>query len=346
MRKIIKYLQLKARNIKIYLSVFRKKQKYYRVSFFKKIKMKIKGFKPDHYIQYDFKNNNPKHYLNETDRWKTRRVNGSLNIIFDDKLIFYNIFSNHLDIPKNLSWIKNQVINNFKGEKLKVEGLVELLKLNQSVIIKPNRGAGGKGVFLVKYVNDNFVNSNNKEISYDELYKNVIKLDDYIITPLVEQADYANKLYDKTTNTIRIITIFDDNKVEVPLAVHRIGTKESIPADNAARGGLFSFVNIETGELSYALNYSTNKPIDYHPDSNTKITGTIIPGWKKLKDEVTSIHYKFPYIPFMAWDIVITKQGWTVLEINASTDLEMFQMFKPQKHTKLGNFYRKMKVIK
>src|SRR5690554_4476460 len=140
MRKIVKFIKLKYKNFRLRLVVCKIKPKYYKISFFKKLKMRLKGFMPDNYYQYDFKNNNPKDYLTEVDRLKTRRVNGDYNVLLDDKLVFYDLFHKYFNIPKNLAWINNGVINNLRGNIIRQNDLRELIKDNKKVIIKPNRG--------------------------------------------------------------------------------------------------------------------------------------------------------------------------------------------------------------
>lgn len=260
--------------------------------------------------------------------------------MFDDKLVFYDLFNKDFCIPKNLAWINNGVINNLKGDILNPDQLTSLIKDNKKVIVKPNRGGGGHGVILLLFLDEDFVLLNYEKTSYLDLYNKLLKLSDYIITPFVEQADYAKNLYNKTTNTIRLISIYDKNKASIVYAIHRIGTKESIPVDNAAKGGLFSKIDLESGKLSFALSYSNLKAIEYHPDNNSRIEGTKVPFWEELKKDIIKIHEKYAYIPFLAWDIVITKNSWAAIEVNASSDLEFFQMFEPMKNHELGKFYK------
>lgn len=340
MRKIVKFIKLKYKNFRLRLVVCKIKPKYYKISFFNKLKMRLKGFMPDNYYQYDFKNNNPKDYLTEVDRLKTRRVNGDYNVLLDDKLVFYDLFHKYFNIPKNLAWINNGVINNLRGNIIRQNDLRELIKDNKKVIIKPNRGGGGFGVVLVSFQDNDFALLNNETISWLDLYNQILTFNDYIITPLVEQADYSKKLYENTTNTIRLISIYDKNKASIVYAIHRIGTKETIPVDNASKGGIFSKIDLQSGKLTYALSYSNTTPIKYHPDSNTLIEGVKVPFWDELKKDVIKLHEKFSYIPFLGWDIVITKDSWAVIEINASTDLIFFQMFEPMKNHDLGKFYK------
>lgn len=67
---------------------------------------------------------------------------------------------------------------------------------------------------------------------------------------------------------------------------------------------------------------------------------------EKIKKEIINVANKFPYLNFIAWDVVVTDNGLYVLEANASSSLELFQIFKPLKNTELWEFYKYYNIIK
>ena len=348
MKRLIKWFILKLKNTRLRLSVFRTKPEHYKVSIFKRIKMKLKGFTPDNYHQYNFKENNPKDYLTEIDRWKTRRVNGNYNILLDDILAFYHLFKDHVRVPKIYGWIKNRKIYDIdNGKLLSDQNLINIIKNENKLILKPNYGGGGKGVYVIERLNDDIIIINEEEVTIENISNELLKLDNYTISEFINPKEVVNNIYNKTINTIRVITIINkEGEVEIPNAIQRFGTNESIPVDNAASGGIFSKVNILTGELSEAKSYRTTKTFKTHPDSKKPIKGEFVGNWNNIKKEVKKVASKFPYISFMAWDIVPIDESFYVLEINASTAFTLIQMFEPLKHTKLANFYRQSGVIK
>ena len=76
------------------------------------------------------------------------------------------------------------------------------------------------------------------------------------------------------------------------------------------------------------------------------IEGQKVPKWEELKEMCISVASKFSYIPYMAWDIVITENGFKVIEINASTDLTLVQMWDGKRNSELGKFFKTEKIIK
>lgn len=341
MKRLLKWIILKLNNLRIRFSVFRKKPEYFKVSFLKSMKMRLKGFTPDHYYLYDFKHNNPKDYLTEVDRWKTRRVNDKYNVLLDDSLAFYHLFKSHVKTPKIFGWInKGKIYDIDFGKILNLDDLFQIIKENKKLIFKPNSSGGGSGVFVLEYITEDAFLYSNLKINKENLEKKIIKLNNYIISEYLDPKVYSNQIYDKNINTIRIVTIInEDGKAIIPVAMHRFGTEETIPVDNVCSGGIFSMINLETGIMSEAKSYRTPTIFTKHPNSNKEIKGQKIENWDKLKNEVKEIASKFPFISFMAWDIVPYQDTFYVLEINASTGLTFIQMFEPLKNTELGKFY-------
>ena len=54
---------------------------------------------------------------------------------------------------------------------------------------------------------------------------------------------------------------------------------------------------------------------------------------------------KLPYINFIAWDVLLTKDGITIIEANSSSGINIVQMWEGQRNKELGNFYRAHKII-
>lgn len=322
-----------------------KSKNSFNVSMLKSVKMKLTGFTIDQYTLYNFKRNDSQNYITELERWKSREINGDYAIVLDDKLLFYEIFNEYLSIPKNLFWVKNNKLLNLKGGNLSDKELEILIKKYKDIFVKPVNSGGGIGVFKVSYEDGYFIDS--ESVSFEHVVKFIKTQDNVVGSPGISQHDYSKNIYPQSINTLRILTLYDTmtNTVSIPEAIHRFGNSKTGPVDNASRGGLFSVINVNTGVLTESKNYENEIYVE-HPDTNIKIKGTKIPGWLQVKEEVINFSEKFPYIPFMAWDIVITKDGFEVIEINASTDITFFQMWEGKRNSELGKFYKSKGVTK
>ena len=62
--------------------------------------------------------------------------------------------------------------------------------------------------------------------------------DDWFICESMKQHRYSDQIYDKTVNTIRMITLRDvhTHQFKIFFAVQRIGTEATIPVDNGSQG--------------------------------------------------------------------------------------------------------------
>lgn len=321
--------------------------KYKNVSLKNRLKMYANGFTSDEYVDYNFEKNNMKEYITEVERWKSREINGNYNIVLDDKRLFYEVFSKYIRIPKTLFYITNGRLTSYEGDGvLSYNKVIELLEMYRGFVLRPIRDGGGRGIKIIKKIgNDIFLN----EQKCDEgTFKCILQnQQDAVISEYIFQHKYSNEIFDKSVNTIRIITIQeDDGQVKIPIALHRFGTIESVPVDNACSGGIFSMIDLESGVIGKAKSYRTKDTYIYHPNSKSKIEGVTIPRWTEIKEKVTSVANKFPYIKFIAWDIALTDNDIIAIEGNASSDLAFYQMFKPLKNSELGSFYKKYNIIK
>lgn len=206
---------------------------------------------------------------------------------------------------------------------------------------------GGRGVYLIREEKERLY-LNEVEITKRELFDELKNSDDYMITEYVDQHDYSKKIFDKSVNTIRVVTTIntENGRATVLRAVHRIGKNSTIPVDNADKGALISKINIDTGIMGKAKTFYSTDLFCMHPDTGEQIEGIKIPHWDEVKRKVTNVAEKFPYIYFIAWDIVVTEESFMVIEINASSGLNIFQMWQGERNTELGNFYRKHNIIK
>ena len=66
-----------------------------------------------------------------------------------------------------------------------------------------------------------------------------------------------------------------------------------------------------------------------HPESGQPIAGIQVPNWTRLCSEVLRLAKLLSAIPYIGWDIVVTEEGYFVLEGNTRTDVNVYQIHKP-----------------
>ena len=301
------------------------------------------GFMPDQVALYSLTRKNKKEYLSEFDWYKSRYINEPYNFILNNKIVCVDLLNQYINVPKTLC-IKKR--NELYG-CLDYESVVELLKKEKKLYIKPINIGKGSGVNRFSYDNER-IYIDFKEVSKEDFISFLKGRDNWFISECIEQNKTLNQIYDKTSNTIRLITIRNPKtkKCEVLFAVQRIGTKETIPVDNGSRGGLVAKIDIETGVLSSAKSIQRNVDFSHHPDSNNPIEGVKIENWEDVKNTFTNLMNKFPYLYFVAWDVLLTKNGPVVIEANTSSGVNIIQVWGGQRNKELGEFYRHHKIIK
>jgi hypothetical protein len=125
----------------------------------------------------------------------------------------------------------------------------------------------------------------------------------------------------------------ETGKPFVAAAAHRIGNEMSFPVDNCAMGGFTAAIDVETGIMGKAIRTKVkSRNLEWfsnHPDSGTQIEGFQIPNWANIRDKVLDIASNISFVPYIGWDIVLTPDGFTIIEGNDGPDLKLHQVHKP-----------------
>ena len=318
------------------------------LNIFTRVKYALLGFSKVDYFFYDLKHNDYHNYISHRERLRLESVNDRFGYILGEKVLFERIFGQFINVPKVICFVK-------KGEMLSLEKnivqewnvIVDMLKSGIHLIAKPTRSLGGGHGVNVFFFNGEAFELNGKVIDEEKLHSFILTLNEYLITEFILQNDFENSIYPYTTNTIRVITVMENNRAKTVFASHRFGTHESIPVDNACNGGIFANIDLSTGEMGSCHCY--NYPLEeyaVHPDTESKIKGVVIPNFGRLKTELENAHNCFPYFKFFAWDVISGIDGkYYICEINKGSDLRPWQMNKALRKAPLGQWMRKENLL-
>lgn len=315
-----------------------------------KIKMWNKGFLGEAHTLYNLGSNDSSNYLSDKQRIKSNYINGKYAFILNNKIVFEKMYKDLLAIPETSALIMQGKIIAVNNTINDIDSLIEYLKNYNKVVIKPISGGGGFGVRIIKLENGN-IYSNNKLISKNELSEDIKKMDDYFISEFIKQGDFASSFNPETLNSMRIITMIDPetNKAFIPIAVQRIGTNESAPADNWTQGGISAEIDVETGVLSKGATYPSGSRLSWnklHPDTDAEIEGVSIPDWNEIKEIIINTANTYPYMKYIGWDVVHTDEGIMVIEANNCTDVNLLQIHRPLlEDERMKTFYKYYNVI-
>lgn len=219
------------------------------------------------------------------------------------------------------------------------------------VVLKWTKGGGGENVYICS-VEGGTYHVNGEPKSRAEFDAFVSTLDEYLVCEFVEQNAFGRSLYPETTNTLRILTMYDDaGEPFVPIAIYRMGTDRSAPMDNFSKGGLNAEIDVETGTLGRAVQLPRSTELVWHtehPDTGAQIAGVEMPGWETIYERILEIAAANEHVPYVGWDVVPTDEtgGFTIIEGNSYPGTKSLQVHRPLLNDeRVRTFYARHGVI-
>ena len=346
-----KYLVKKYRNYKEWKRIVWNAKCVYKIPFLERVKYALKGFSADEAYFYNFKDNDYREYISEYERLRSREINGPYKFILDDKLIFEEVVGKYVRVPMNYACILDGVLYGLHDNGMNNDNVIDYLRKYRTTVLKWNGRGGGEGTYVISFDDVGFsVNGVNKDV--EEVKDLFNRRGDAILCEYMTQSEFSSSLYPYTTNTIRIVCAKKKGERDAKFikAIQRVGCQESIPVDNVSMGGLTLDINKSTGELGvgiakYGRPDRVMVPFRNHPDSGGAFVGKAIPDWENIVQEVVALTNKLPFLNYVAWDILLTDDGFCVIEGNSSSGCGIFQMEKGVRNSELGDIYRSYKII-
>jgi hypothetical protein len=314
------------------------------------------GFLSESLIIYQMDRENFTDFLSDyARRVKTPDINGVHKSILENKIIFGRFFrSDVIQTPRVFFWLNGSTMFSIYGDNSTTVDAMEILKLCRDegrLIIKPVGGGGGGDVFLLETEDENQIIINLVKTSFTDFEKFLKSQTNSIVTEFVEQHSYAENVFPLTSNTVRMVTMwdYDAGRPFVATAVHRFGRTTSIPVDNWSRGGLSAAIELDLGRLGKGAVRPSHGQVEWysaHPDTGQQIEGLKVPGWETVCDQILRASTLLPFVPYIGWDIVVTESGFTVLEGNNYSDVNLLQVHGPLlRQSRVKKFYEYHGVI-
>ena len=322
---------------------------HFGVGFFSRIRWAVcGGYMVDQVHLYRLNEGTRSQYLSEFDWYRSRVINTPYDTMLNNKVLCTQMLEAYADVPTVLYFTeKGHIVRaqNAHGYAT-VDEVLGAIREEGKVFTKPVSSGKGKGVHLLGFENGAW-SIDLAPVDEGEI-RVLLEGDDWHICRYAEQGSFLKGIFPDASNTVRAITMRDPKTGDYKLffAVLRIGTRSTIPVDNGSKGGLVAKVDLETGELSEARSIQADVHMDVHPDTGAAIKGAVIPNWGKVKTDLVELAAHFPFMEFVAWDILLTDEGFTVIEANASSGVNIIQIWGGQRQGELGDFYRAHGVIK
>lgn len=250
-----------------------------------------------------------------------------------DKILFSKTMEGSVRIPKTVFYIRDGKIND--QYHISIERIKEIVGLRKSFILKDSFGQeAGKigvesdGVILIKF-DEKKIYINNKEKNEAYFSDLLFSKKEWIAQELIIQAKDISVLNQSSVNTIRLLSVISNGKIEICKAVMKVGASGEI-VDNFWTGGILINIDVETGcftdqylyETSLRDRQETNKLID-------SVKGKRVKNWSDVINQASNAHQLVPKIKSIGWDVAITEEGACIIEGNDNWDVVMFQAFEP-----------------
>ena len=187
----------------------------------------------------------------------------------------------------------------------KLEAYHILKKQNSKLVIKPTINSfGGKNVLVFEINQYGMTDYKDKPI--DELITLYKK--NFTVQKFIKQHEVLSQLNSTSVNTLRIMTLFTEDKIHICNTRLRFGVLGS-KIDNTSNGGLTCVIKPD-GTLGSKVYDGHGKLVD---SISYKLNKIIIPNYEILIEELKKSHLAMPFFKLISWDIAINEQGKPVI---------------------------------
>ena len=197
-----------------------------------------------------------------------------------------------------------------------------------SFVVKPTSSHIGIGVHKIelsgtdnlRFIFDNFLKEaqENAKECFDNDHS-------FLLEELIDQDERLSSIHPYSVNGIRITTLKTDNGIKILYPWFKVGANKSF-VTSAAFGTYDAGIDPQTGVV-VTDGFKENGESDVvHPLTGIQFKGFQVPQWDSLVDLVTRLASTLTTIKYVGWDMVLTPQGWSIMEGNFTGDF-MWQMF-------------------
>lgn len=217
----------------------------------------------------------------------------------DDKglydLLFYDI-----NRPKTIARKSGNLLLDESYRIISTSELLDICNACEKIIIKPSVGSsGGSGIVFLE-----------KEC-FHTLNKILDNKCNCVIQEVIEQHKTLSELHPESLNTIRIMTMLDDNEVKILSSILRMGVGNN-KVDNVSSGGIACGID-EEGRLRDKAFNAKGICFITHPDTGD-FKGKYVPSYRECIDICKRTAPRFSRISkLISWDFAINTNGNPIL---------------------------------
>lgn len=317
----------------------------------------LNGFNPEAAWFKGINKDNKANYLKDHTYYKHTPYNDPKYTYMVSKDRFRETLKNYPEcLPKYYAEIIDHTVqpmdtwdNNV--DRPETNSIINLLEEKKVLAFKRISGRAGAGFVVGRYqANDQFT-FNDAVYNRRDAEQYILSLDGYIVSEFVQQCSQYEKIWNKTTHTLRIQTCNVLNgKAEIVFAFLRFGSSKALHfvSHINAPGIYTAMIDTATGQTKTVLaadergRVIQTKAIN-HPDTGVSLVCPV-PHWDIVVSKCLEMHNReLSNLAWLGWDIMITDDGFRILEINTLSGLLGVEAVDPiLSSKKLYPYFRKL----
>lgn len=204
------------------------------------------------------------------------------------------------------------------------------LKRHDLIFVKPTNEVSGHGIEKLPI---------SKDQDAKKLYDYLMANQKYIVEQQIIQHPEVNRMNAASVDSIRVVTILKDGKVNVMYALFRCSNGTRF-IDNGGNGGIYAPIGLDDGVIFAPGFREDSGPYDAHPFSKVPFVGFKVPYFKELIEMAKKCALISPKVRYVGWDMGVTPNGPIVIEGNPvpAYDLGQNHFHLPTRNGRLPQF--------
>lgn len=198
------------------------------------------------------------------------------------------------------------------------DSFVQFAKKHKMIVTKPDTGSSGRDVRILTYTDDEKAREFFSKLS-----------ESTVCEEFICQHEKLSEMSPFSVNTIRLVTLLENDNVEIISATLKTGGRIGVITDNLQQNGVAAHIDVNTGTIFTHGFDLYNNLHEKHPISGVQFLGFDIPNWDKAIELVKTAHMQLPQCQLLGWDIAITQTGADIIEANNCPGPPLMQMACP-----------------
>ncbi len=220
-----------------------------------------------------------------------------------------------------------------EGFESTIQGIIGLLKAKGSLAVKLTAGSFAIGFQKLAYADSSYsLNGEpSSEKDVEKLLSEWLKMGNkqYLFTEYLQAHSDLRKYWDGAPCTLRLMVKREKNQSPmIILSFIHFATKKSGVCN--VPYGVSCIVDVNTGVFSDGQDRGPTELVERicHPDTNILLEGKL-PHWELITQKIIEISSYLPQLRYMGYDIIITEEGFKIIEINSHSSIDYFQAYQP-----------------